>query len=64
MAERINDDTAHVRVKVWREVNGRIHVVGDDPDVPANGFHANPARDSDSFKNLHQLLDNLASQEG
>jgi len=63
MAERINDDAAYVRAKVWREANGRIHVVGDDPDVPGNGFHANPPRDSDSFENLHQLLDNLASKE-
>lgn len=51
--------SATFTAKAWLWDDGRIHIVGADPDLPNNGIHINVRAGTSTDANLRQMLHDL-----
>ncbi|OZM77815.1 hypothetical protein [Pseudonocardia sp. MH-G8] len=56
---RTKHPSATFLAKAWLWDDGRIHIVGADPDLPNNGIHINVRSGTSTDANLRQMLRDL-----
>jgi len=48
--------TVHFRVKAWVHADGKVKIVGDDPDLPGNGMFITVRSGTDTEANIKQMI--------